>query len=285
MECFDLTADFPSAVLLSQLVYWNEPSKAGKTKLRVHRDGKWWIAKSHFEWWKECRLTRRQVDRAISRLLELKLIAVKILVWKGAPTRHIRLLSIAPTGAMCIAPTGANIYTESTKTSKKPTNVGLAGGKAPASNSFQGAMMNAAQQLDKFLAKHKPAKGFPDAMPIKNTSQLAVMWNRMVPYYHDIVVMKPLTKKEIGMLGQFLKAVGDQGAYAAMKRAVEHWQNFLIDIADETGDTLSSKSPQVGILLKYYHVAMAGTKKADKPAAVKSGVKVMSKQDKATLMK
>ena len=88
--------DFHAAVLLAQLVYWHLPGRKGETKLRVQRDGHFWLVKSATEIWEETRLTRRQSDKAIAKLKGLGLIIVEVHKWaaKGktpVPTRHIAI--------------------------------------------------------------------------------------------------------------------------------------------------------------------------------------------------
>ena len=88
----DLAGNLAAGVLLSQIVYWWLPNKrTGKIKLRIEREGGYWLAKSRHDWWDECRLTPRQVDRALKILCDKELIATKIFKFNGAPTTHVRL--------------------------------------------------------------------------------------------------------------------------------------------------------------------------------------------------
>ena len=83
--------DLSGGVLLSQLVYWHSPDDQGKSRLRVHKDGHWWIAKKRKDWWDECRLTPKQFDRAAKVLENLGLIVLKTFRFNGSPTKHIRI--------------------------------------------------------------------------------------------------------------------------------------------------------------------------------------------------
>ena len=56
----DMAGDVIAGLMLSQIIYWHLPSSEGKTRLRIVRDGYFWLAKSHTEWWDECRLTDRK---------------------------------------------------------------------------------------------------------------------------------------------------------------------------------------------------------------------------------
>jgi hypothetical protein len=76
-----LDSDFPTALMLSQLVYWSDKGK--------QEDG--YIYKSDADWEKEIGVSRRQSRRARKRLCELGLIETKIKKANGAPTVHYRL--------------------------------------------------------------------------------------------------------------------------------------------------------------------------------------------------
>ena len=83
--------DLSGGVLLSQLVYWHSPDENGRSRLRVHKDGHWWMAKKREDWWDECRLTPKQFDRAAQVLEKLGLIVLKTFRFNGSPTKHIRI--------------------------------------------------------------------------------------------------------------------------------------------------------------------------------------------------
>lgn len=87
----DITGDFISGVLLGQIVFWNMPDKEGKTKLRVNKDGRQWLAKGRTDWWEEIRITPKQFDRAIKILKSLSLVETKLYKFNNAPTLHISL--------------------------------------------------------------------------------------------------------------------------------------------------------------------------------------------------
>lgn len=88
----DMADDLVAGILLSQIVYWNLPSKQGKTKLRVEKDGYLWLAKGREDWWDECRIKPRQFDTAFKKLEEQGLVEKKTFKFNGDPTIHIRIL-------------------------------------------------------------------------------------------------------------------------------------------------------------------------------------------------
>jgi hypothetical protein len=87
----DMAGDVIAGLMLSQIVYWYLPGQAGKTKLRVEKNGYLWLVKSRDEWWEECRLTPREVDRARRVLESRSLVEVKLYKFNGSPTQHLRI--------------------------------------------------------------------------------------------------------------------------------------------------------------------------------------------------
>jgi hypothetical protein len=83
--------DVLAGLLLSQIMYWHSLSKSGELRLKVYKDGHYWIAKEQDEWWEETRLTRRQAQRCIEVLASLNLIETRSFRFKGLKTSHIRI--------------------------------------------------------------------------------------------------------------------------------------------------------------------------------------------------
>ena len=84
----DITGDIICGVLLSQLVYWFSNDDNGKSKLRVRKNGRYWLAKSKSEWYEETRLSRKQIERAEKILKQMGIIEVKVFKFNGNPTNH-----------------------------------------------------------------------------------------------------------------------------------------------------------------------------------------------------
>jgi hypothetical protein len=86
----DITGDLIAGTLLSQIIYWFTPNEDGETKLRVVKSDGYWLAKKREDWWKECRITPKQYDRAIKILIDKGLVESKLFMFNGHPTTHIR---------------------------------------------------------------------------------------------------------------------------------------------------------------------------------------------------
>lgn len=70
----EITGSLAAGVLLSQVLYWFRPGKDGKTKLRVERKGRYWLAKSREGWRSETGLTFKQLKSAMDRLVSLGIV-------------------------------------------------------------------------------------------------------------------------------------------------------------------------------------------------------------------
>jgi hypothetical protein len=78
--------------LLSQIIYWHKPDKLGRSKLRVLRNGHFWVAKTREDWMDECALTEAQYRRAMKVLKSKGLIEVSVMRFNGIAMNHTRLV-------------------------------------------------------------------------------------------------------------------------------------------------------------------------------------------------
>jgi hypothetical protein len=85
----DVAGDLIAGIVLSQIVYWHLPARDGHTKMRVVRNNLEWLAKSRDEWWSECRVKGKRLDRALGLLDNI--IEKKVFKFNGDPTLHVRL--------------------------------------------------------------------------------------------------------------------------------------------------------------------------------------------------
>lgn len=84
----DIAGDLVSGILLSQIVYWHLPSKRSESRLRIQRDGRYWLARKDKDWWDELRLTADQVRRARKVLSDKKIIECRNFKFGGTPQLH-----------------------------------------------------------------------------------------------------------------------------------------------------------------------------------------------------
>jgi hypothetical protein len=88
----DMAGDLVAGVVLSQIVYWHLPSREGRPRLQVKREGRLWLAKTREAWWQECRVSPKQADRALAVLETRGLIETHLFRFAGAPTKHVRIV-------------------------------------------------------------------------------------------------------------------------------------------------------------------------------------------------
>lgn len=86
----DITGDLIEGTLLSQILYWFNPDKNGNLKVRILKDGYYWIAKQRKDWQDEIRITERQYDRAIKSLKDKGFVILSKYKFNSMPTIHIR---------------------------------------------------------------------------------------------------------------------------------------------------------------------------------------------------
>jgi hypothetical protein len=88
----DIAGDLIAGTLLSQIVYYYGLPERGQTqKLRIFKDGYYWMAKGREDWKDEIRVTPKQFDRASSILERKGLIHIEKFKFNGSPTLHLRL--------------------------------------------------------------------------------------------------------------------------------------------------------------------------------------------------
>jgi hypothetical protein len=79
-------------LVLSQIIFWHGKNKeTGEDRLRVFKDGHYWLAKTYQDWWEECRVKDRTARECIVRLERRGLIVTDLFKFNGAPTKHIRM--------------------------------------------------------------------------------------------------------------------------------------------------------------------------------------------------
>jgi hypothetical protein len=74
----DICDDLISGILLSKIVYWFGKSKKGEQRARHLHQGRLCIVKKKSDWWDECRISEKQFDRAIGKLMEMKILSTEV---------------------------------------------------------------------------------------------------------------------------------------------------------------------------------------------------------------
>lgn len=112
-RCYiDVAGDLVTGILLSQITYWFLPNK-GKSRLRIKREGKEWLAKSRTDWWDECRISQYQFDRSIKILRNKGLVQTRLFHFgnPSVPTLHVHLDLVAlGQGIKCVLAKNENRF-------------------------------------------------------------------------------------------------------------------------------------------------------------------------------
>lgn len=87
----DVAGDLIAGLLLSQIVYWHLPTKEGKSKLRICKKDRMWLAKQRGDWWEEIRITAKQYDRAITILEDRGIVTIWNTLFDGKKIPHISI--------------------------------------------------------------------------------------------------------------------------------------------------------------------------------------------------
>lgn len=91
-RCYiDITGDLVTGILFSQIIYWFLPNRRNKLKVKIQKQGRYWLCKGREDWWDECRITEYQFDRAIKVLCKKGLTLKKTFKFNGTPKVHITI--------------------------------------------------------------------------------------------------------------------------------------------------------------------------------------------------
>lgn len=86
----DISGDLVAGTLLSQIMYWFSLDRNKKSKIRIFKDGNYWLAKGREDWFEEIRISPKQYDTAVKKLKEKGLVETKLYKFNAVPTTHIR---------------------------------------------------------------------------------------------------------------------------------------------------------------------------------------------------
>ena len=79
------------ALIFGQIMYWHGKTSRGKRRLRVEREGYFWLAKSYKDWEKEMLLKERTVRDCLERIEKRGLIEKRTWMFNGLTTVHVRV--------------------------------------------------------------------------------------------------------------------------------------------------------------------------------------------------
>jgi hypothetical protein len=87
----DIAQDVLGGLVLSELVYWHLPSRSGISRMRVVRDNHEWVVAQRAEWWKRTRMTPRQIDNVVTKLVDRNLVIKSVHKFGRANALFLRI--------------------------------------------------------------------------------------------------------------------------------------------------------------------------------------------------
>lgn len=260
----DIAGDLVTGILLSQIVYWFRPYPDGTSKLRIERDGSYWLAKRRTDWWRECRLTPKQADRALKVLERRKLVQLRVYKFKRVPTIHIRLRlsDLSRRVKSMISPKGENLDLPQRVKSIGTTSDVQKGGIQPVKISGGKTSGEAAGVLEAFKKKDAAETATPLAKVVTGPL-LMKLWRGVVAHHHDTQgVMKPFTVAEQAMFKRIVRTLGSESGRITTW-VIVNWSLFMKLVKEEHGVQVTASLPSAPLFLKYIDTAQRG---ANKPA-------------------
>lgn len=88
--CIDIAGDLIAGMLLDRIMYWFSVGENGKRRVRVVRDGYYWLTKQRTDWYDELRISPKQYDRASKILAKKGLIHTAKYRFNGVIQIHLR---------------------------------------------------------------------------------------------------------------------------------------------------------------------------------------------------
>lgn len=263
-----IVGELTAGVLLSQIVFWFKPQGNGGSKLNVFLDGRYWLVKRRTDWYDEVGITPKQFDRACDLLVSLGILQRENYMHGASPVTHLslnvkvlsKLLASHPKVKDMVVPQKGN---SEVPQKGKTISKGVKKGEKP--------MATAAEQLAALEAKKKL---IPETLPPARVkpSVLGIYWTKMMSRHYEHFC-PPLTRKQEGMLGHWIKKAGKVHAYPAMLWAIRNWSDFVYEVDHSQGVTLGHQ-PGIMALLKHADIAVSCYLKAGQ----EGGVQLTAKQ-------
>lgn len=87
----EILGNVTDAYLYGQILYWFTPDSSNKPRLRVFKEGEFWVAKTYKEWGEELSIPEASARKILKRLTEFELLTKSVFKFNGYPVTHVRL--------------------------------------------------------------------------------------------------------------------------------------------------------------------------------------------------
>lgn len=280
-----ITGSHAAAMVLSQIFYWHEGNR-----LRIFRKGHKWLVKSRAEMCEETGITLQQYKRIIPLLIDKGLIVTERGLFKNRVTPFIRITEqgwallkqleskspkqieshdsnqLGTKHANLIAittTTSTSATTEARRTSPEQededekTNEGRRSSTRTSTETEREEEQEEAEEQERQEGLRRGeamrARDILKAHQAPLKGNLGAYWKSCVALVDDRF-QHHLTGKELGQLKLLSKFLGEQ-TRPVIGYAVEHWYTFASK-AGNASNTSWPPTPNIGFLLKHYHVAV-----------------------------
>lgn len=266
-----------ASLLLAQVAYWFKPSKTGKSKLRVKREGKLWIAKSHEAWQREVNLSPWGVRCALRTLVRDGYVERRKWFFSGKTVLHIhltekgrRLLITARASGEFLLTGQVNSsqpYTEELQTEELQVNSSEANaslileekkmtltikskdGKTKVINPLEGKSV-----LD--VLKEKAIVGKKHVPKSNTVDGLVATWVTVVPECFPKSKFISITVEQKGMFKHFLDKCPNGEAVLVLEYTIRNWGKFVFQAEKSYSAYKVPALPSIGHVLKYIGAAV-----------------------------
>lgn len=282
-EYHELLGDVVAALVMSQIHYWYSPTKEGKSKLRVLKDGQWWIAKSVHEWAEECGLSYKQVRRALEMLEQVGLVEIQTFRYNKVPLTHLRFalvygrgpihsvpdlseLSNKPAGGFALqgkpsalqgegcAPQGEGFALQGksiTEITHETTTETTQGADAQMEVGMKLSSKGKALDSSKAILAKLSAPAKLDAYQV-SPSGIYYLWVNTVPtFFPEVGCQKKFTMKQQGFINQLISLWGAEDTREILAYTIEHWIRFTKYAEENAGAFKSPLLPSIDYLYKF----------------------------------
>jgi hypothetical protein len=263
-RCISVAGLHTSGVLLYRICYWHPYGK-------IDRGDKTWIAKPKAEWMAETCLTEMQYRHATKALKTARLIELEQHLFRGKNITFMRLtdrgLLVREGGTDNDPGVGmGNVPQEQGDTHKEipDTCFACVNPLVPKQEeeAFTGKDDSVVKVHDILLGKGKkptvPKK--PDT-----PGTLRFIWHKVVAEVFDKTYTPPLTMKQMGLLGQFVKACPPGQAAVVLEKVLREWGGFVGQAKSVLGYKNVPSEPMLEFLVKHVGVAVNFATTATEP--------------------
>lgn len=288
-EYVKLMGDLAGASLLSQIVYWNRAPRhmVGGTKLRVVKNGKFWIAKHREDWMEECQITLHDYKQNMGKLVKYKLVELERYMFAGKVTPHVYLdLGMLYKAFSCVTNPPKTLCSECDEGCKF---LSIGGNSTNPLAEFPPIhWLNSDQTIQKITTENttkNTTAGKPAEEPMKLEEvlkgievkkkaaissvgfPLMILWKKRLSSIYAMPWVKDFTGKESGQFKYVKTALGER-AEEVFEYVLSNWSAYCWRVGVDKGLAKTPAKPHIGFFAAHYEIALQLIAEKSKPVKV-----------------